>query len=220
MAPRVRGPRHRRHALPAALELARERVAAAGLADRVEFRLQDYRTARAVPRRSPRSRCSSRSASRSTRPSSPPATGCSPPAGRCDPGDRDARPALRALPAQGGLDPALHLPRLAAALAGALQTAMSRASGLMVVGLEEIGTALRGHAGGVARAVLRTLPRGARARLRRPLHPDLGLLPPPAALFRTRGSATCSSSSAGRSRSPHDADQDRPRSGPASEPAR
>ena len=36
---------------------------------------------------------------------------------RRDPSDRDARPALRALPAQGGLDPALHLPRLAPAVA-------------------------------------------------------------------------------------------------------
>ncbi len=98
------------------LELARERVVAAGLADRVEIRLPGLPHARGAVLEDRLDRDAGgdrlravpdllrrlRPAARSRR-------------ARCHPGDRDARPALRALPPQGGLDPALHLPRLAAA---------------------------------------------------------------------------------------------------------
>ena len=59
----------------------------------------------------------------------------------------------------------------------ALQTAMSRASSLIVVGLEEIGPHYADTLKAWRERFLAQPARGARARLRRPLHPDLGLLP-------------------------------------------
>ena len=103
----------------------------------------------------------------------------------------------------------------------ALQTAISRASGLMVVGLEEMG-----------RRTTQTRSKTWRERFFTNL-PEVRALgfddrfirhgtstSPPARRCSGRArSATCSSSSAGRSRSPHDEDQDR-REGRASQPAR
>ena len=172
--------RHRPHALPAAAR-ARRASASRRPASPTASRSASRTTARSrdSSRRSPRSRCSRRSATRSTanffaacdRLLAPGGLACDPDDRRC-PTSASSATGARRTGSSSYIFPGSLLPSLEA-----LQTAMSRASGLMVVGLEEIGTALRGHAEGVARAVLREPPRGARARLRRPLHPDLGLLP-------------------------------------------
>ena len=160
------------------LELARERVAAAGLADRVEIRLQDYRTLEGQF-----SKIASIEMLEAIGYAQYPTFFAA-----CDrllapgglaaiqvigmPDQRFERYRRKEDWIQRYIFPGSLLPSLEA-----LQTAMSRASGLMVVGLEEIGPHYADTLKVVARAVLREPPRGARARLRRPLHPDLGLLP-------------------------------------------
>ena len=160
------------------LELARERVAAADLADRVEIRLQDYRTLEGQF-----SKIASIEMLEAIGYAQYPTFFAA-----CDrllapgglaaiqvigmPDQRFERYRRKEDWIQRYIFPGSLLPSLEA-----LQTAMSRASSLMVVGLEEIGPHYADTLKVWRERFFASLPAGARARLRRPLHPDLGLLP-------------------------------------------
>ena len=160
----------------------------AGLDDRVEILEQDYREHDGqLHRRSPRSRCSRRSARSSSRPSSRRSTALLAPGGRACiqtilvPDERWAR--YRATP---GLDRALRLPRLPDPVAR--RAARRRCRQLAAHRREPRGdrAALRRDAPPLARGFLGGLDEVRAARLRRALRADLGLLP---RLLRGRASA-------------------------------
>ncbi len=139
-------------------DLARERVAEAGLADLVDVQLRDYRDVRghATTPSSP-SRCSRPSARSTTATSSAPVERALKTGGRMSvqvitfPHD-----AYEAQLRGRQLDPALHLPGRRAALAGGHRSRRSRARQLLMTGPARHPRQLRTHAADVAQQLLRS----------------------------------------------------------------
>ena len=185
----LRDPRRRRSAA-AASPASRSRRAQAtprpragrarpGVERPVEIREEDYRSHRGSYTRSPRSRCSRRSARSSSARTSPRSTACSSPA---------AAPACRrsSSPTTAGsataeeprLDRALRLPRLPDPVARRARGRLGRhSSSLMIHEVEEIGPSYAETLRRWRESFDAQHRRGARARLRPPLRAHLGLLP-------------------------------------------
>ena len=91
-------------------------------------------------------------------------------------GDHDRRPALRAGAAIGRLHPAPHLPRQLHPSVAAIAGALARVTDLRDLPSGGHRPALRDDARALAREPVRQRRAGARARLLRRVHPDVGVL--------------------------------------------